>query len=154
MAKSIALQLKEALDQVTDLSAHIVAIKADRDAIGASAEAKATELAGAHKTISELQDKLAAAEKRDAEICQELANAQADIERLKASANTVTEAAAQEAQRIVADIGVPPVTAETQPTAPTADDLWAQYHELNLKDSRAAGQFYDKNIRPLILKEK
>jgi len=156
MAKSISLQLKEALEQVDALSAQIALATKDQDAVRASAEAKATELAEAHKSISDLTGKLADATKRDAELCQDLANAKAEIERLNAEAQSVTETAAQEAQRIVADIGVPAVDADAD-AKPGADkslaDLTAEYAELLKADTRAAGEFYTNKLAPALRKE-
>lgn len=154
MSRSISLQLKDALEQAEGLSTQVNALKTERDQLSQMVEHRAVELAEAQETISKLREQFDTATKRDAEVCQELANALTEIEQLKAAAKTVTWTASEEAVRIVADIGVPPVTAETQPTAPTADDLWAQYNELNRKDSRAAGQFYQDKLRPLIFKEK
>lgn len=152
MAKSISLQLKEALDQVDGLTAQI----ADAQKQQAAHEAVAQELAAAKQTISDMTGRLDAATKHDQELSQDLANALTEIETLKAAAVTVETSAAAQTVNILADIGVPPVDADST-AKPSAEksiaDLTAEYSELLKADSRAAGEFYTNKLAPALRKE-
>lgn len=111
-------------------------------------------LAKAAAELAKINQDFVLATARAEELALNLANAQQEIAVLKAAVKTVDEVSAMKVAGVLAEIGVPPVTAESQPTAPTAADLWVQYEELNLRDSRAAGKFYNEKIRPLVIKEK
>lgn len=55
----------------------------------------------------------------------------------------------------LASLGVPPVdeVAAESVASKSNDDLWAEYRTIQGKDPRAAGAFYEANIRPRIFKQ-
>lgn len=67
-----------------------------------------------------------------------LAKAMAEVEQLKASAQT----AEQKAGEVLATVGVPPVE-QVAAAVPTADELWAQY--ATITDPKAKNDFYNKH---------
>lgn len=155
MAKTLLLQHKEALAERDALFARADALQASLDALTASSAKQAGELTEALATISDLTGKLDAAQTRDVELCQELATAQNQLTELAEAAKTPTKtSASQEAQVILADIGVPPVAADSaeQPRIATLDDLQAQYAGLLKTDTRAAGVFYNDKLAPALRK--
>ncbi len=154
MAKTLLLQHKEAVDKIDVLAAQVASLQAELTAASELADARDKDLAASRVEVASLTEKVAAAEKRDADLCQELAVAQAEIVRLTEQSKTVDTAAAAKAAQITADIGVPPVTADTAAKQRTdsVEDLQEQYAELLKTDTRAAGVFYNDKLAPALRK--
>jgi hypothetical protein len=152
MAKTLLLQHKELSDRADALTAQLAALQTEKGAADKLAQEQADKLAAANETIAALRLAVDAAQTKDAELCQELATAQAEVVRLTGAAQT----AAQVAQNIVADVGVPAVSADAVATpnkAQAVTDLQAEYGELLKTDSRAAGEFYHTKLAPALRKE-
>lgn len=155
MAKSLSLQLKEALSARDEFESRLAAIADERQELTLRAESLAGDLQAANQLSESLQAKVDELTAANEELAHDFANAQEELNTLKAQSQTVTEAAAVQAATIVADIGVPPVSGDAVATTPqkTKEELYAEYHELNQRDPRAAAKFLNETIRPLIFKE-
>jgi chromosome segregation ATPase len=153
--KSLSLQLKEALEQNDVLTAQMQATTTDHTLATKQLTEMLAEVEAHKATVTNLQEQLQAATAKEQDLTQRLGVAQAEIESLKAAAQTVTQTASTEALRIVSEIGVPPVSADAaeNPKAVSVDSLMEHYQELLKTDPRAAGTFYNEKLAPAIRKE-
>ncbi len=152
MAKSLLTQVKEAKAEISDLTEKLAAAQSDHEQSVSATEVREQKVA---ELLDQKDEEIADLKARHEGICQDLANSQIALEELRKEMKSVDEIAATEAQRIVADIGVPAVDDEAaqEPQSSSLDDLMRQYEELLKADSRAAGEFYANKLAPALYKE-